>query len=158
VLADHDSVGDDDDARRVRPPRHRAAGVGDNEMRQGLNPKPPSLTVRRDRSPAQSFWIIKHGLKMSGMPAWGVTHHDEAIWGQVAFVQQLPTMDAATYAALTADAGETDHDHDEHELAEHEHGGDHDGVDPVPASGGTMGDKAEGAQAHVHPDGEGHDH
>jgi len=138
---------------------HLAPGVGDNEMRQGLYPKPPNLTVRRDRSPAQSFWIIKHGLKMSGMPAWGVTHDDEAIWGLVAFLQQLPTMDAATYAALTADAGEADHDHDEHEHVEHVHGGDgHEGVGPAPTSGDTMDDKAQHAQAHVHPDGEGHDH
>jgi mono/diheme cytochrome c family protein len=140
---------------------HLAPGMGDNEMRQGLYPKPPNLTERRDRSPAQSFWIIKHGLKMSGMPAWGVTHDDEAIWGLVAFLQQLPTMDAAAYAALTADAGEVDHGHDEHEHAEHDHdqgGDDHDGVGPVPAAGATMGDKAEDAQAHVHPDGEGHDH
>ncbi len=142
---------------------HLAPGVGDNEMRQGLYPKPPNLTVRRDRSPAESFWIIKHGLKMSGMPAWGVTHDDEAIWGLVAFLQQLPTMDAAAYAALTADAGEADHDHDEHEHEhadrDHDHGSnDHDGVGPVPAADATMGDKAEGAQAHVHPNGEGHDH
>jgi Phr family secreted Rap phosphatase inhibitor len=140
---------------------HLAPGMGDNEMRQGLYPQPPNLAERRDRSPAQSFWIIKHGLKMSGMPAWGVTHDDEAIWGLVAFLQQLPTMDAGAYAALTADADEADHDHDEHEHAEHDHdhgGNDHDGVGPVPAAGAIMGDKAEGAQPHVHPDGEGHDH
>ena len=59
---------------------HLAPGVGDTEMRQGLYPKPPNLSERRDRSPAESFWIIKHGLKMSGMPAWGVSHDDEAIW------------------------------------------------------------------------------
>ncbi len=85
---------------------HLAPGVGDNEMRQGLYPQPPNLSQPRDRSPAQLFWIIKHGLKMTGMPAWGVTHDDEAIWGLVAFLQQLPTMDAAAYAALTRDDGE----------------------------------------------------
>jgi mono/diheme cytochrome c family protein len=140
---------------------HLAPGVGDNEMRQGLYPKPPNLTARRNRSPAQSFWIIKHGLKMSGMPAWGVTHDDEAIWGLVAFLQQLPTMDAVAYAALTQDAGEADHDYDEHEHGEHDHdhnGPDHDSVGPVPAASATMGDKAEDAPAHLHSDGEGHDH
>ena len=135
---------------------HLAPGVGENEMRQGLYPKPPNLTARRNRSPAESFWIIKHGLKMSGMPAWGVTHDDEAIWGLVAFLQQLPTMDAAAYAALTQDEGEAAHEHGEHD---HEHGGTHhDSVDPVPAAGATMDATTEGSQAHVHPEGEGHDH
>ena len=133
---------------------HLAPGVGDNEMRQGLYPKPPNLSQPRDRSPAQSFWIIKHGIKMSGMPAWGVTHDDEAIWGLVAFLQQLPTMDATAYAALTQVDGEAPHDH-----GEQEHGGaEHDSVGPVPAAGATMDEAAEGGHVHAHPDGEGHDH
>ena len=130
---------------------HLAPGVGDNEMRQGLYPQPPNLSDRRDRSPAESFWIIKHGLKMSGMPAWGVTHDDEAIWGLVAFVQQLPTMDAAAYAALTQDDGEADHDHEQG-------GAEHDSVGPVPAASATMGATAEDGHAHVHAAGEGHEH
>jgi len=114
---------------------HLAPGMGDNEMRQGLYPKPPDLTQRRDRSPAESFWIIKHGIKMSGMPAWGLTHDDESIWGLVAFLQRLPTLDAAGYAALTEQAGGADHDH-----------------------GATMGTMTGPRHAHVHPVGEGHDH
>jgi mono/diheme cytochrome c family protein len=128
---------------------HLAPGVGDNEMRQGLYPQPPNLSVRRDRTPAESFWIIKHGIKMSGMPAWGVTHDDEAIWGLVAFLQQLPTMDATVYAAFTQDKGEADHNHG---------GTGHDSDGPVAAAGATMGESAVAGDAHVHPDGEGHDH
>jgi hypothetical protein len=112
---------------------HLAPGVGDNEMRQGLYPQPPNLSDRRDRSPAESFWIIKHGLKMSGMPAWGVT------------------MDAAAYAALTQDDGEADHDHEQG-------GAEHDSVGPVPAASATMGATAEDGHAHVHAAGEGHEH
>ena len=133
---------------------HLAPGVGDNEMRQGLYPHPPNLTARRDRSPAESFWIIKHGLKMSGMPAWGVTHDDESIWGLVAFLQQLPTMDATAYAAFTQDTGEAGHDHGAHEHGDTERGGD----DPSPVAGATMDGSAEAGNTHVHPDGEGHDH
>ena len=83
---------------------HLAPGVGDNELRQGLYPKPPNLAEPHGRQPAESFWIIKHGIKMSGMPAWGVTHDDDSIWGLVAFLQQLPTLDAEGYQAMT-DAG-----------------------------------------------------
>ena len=50
---------------------HLAPGMGDSEMRHGLYPQPPNLTQRRTRSPAESFWIIKHGIKMSAMPALG---------------------------------------------------------------------------------------
>jgi mono/diheme cytochrome c family protein len=138
---------------------HLAPGVGDNEMRQGLYPQPPNLSQPRDRSPAQSFWIIKHGLKMSGMPAWGVTHDDEAIWGLVAFLQQLPTMDAAAYATLTQDDGEANHDHEVHEHGDAEHDSAvSDSVGPVPAAGATMDEAADAGHVHVHPDGEGHDH
>ena len=140
---------------------HLAPGMGDNEMRQGLYPKPPDLTERRDRSPAQSFWIIKHGIKMSGMPAWGVTHDDEAIWGLVAFVQQLPTLDAAGYAALTGEADGSGHDHAEHEHGDHDHdhGATGDDADDASAStGATMGAMAVLGHAHNHPDGEGHEH
>jgi mono/diheme cytochrome c family protein len=140
---------------------HLAPGVGDNEMRQGLYPQPPNLSERRDRSPAQSFWIVKHGLKMSGMPAWGVTHDDEAIWGLVAFLQQLPTMDATAYKALTDDASVANHDHNAHEHGEHERddGETEQGGDAsVPPASAIMGESAEAGHTHVHPDGEEHDH
>jgi mono/diheme cytochrome c family protein len=141
---------------------HLAPGVGDNEMRQGLYPRPPNLSESRERSPAQSFWIVKHGLKMSGMPAWGVTHDDDAIWGLVAFLQQLPTMDATGYKALTtgaSDAGDVDHDAHEHGEHAHDHGdAEHRGDGPAPTASGTMGESTEAGHTHVHPDGEGHDH
>lgn len=79
---------------------HLAPGMDDNEIRQGLYPKPPNLSERRDRSPAESFWIIERGLKIVGVPAWGVTHDDESIWGLAAFLQQLPALDAGSCAAL----------------------------------------------------------
>jgi mono/diheme cytochrome c family protein len=128
---------------------HLAPGTGDNEMRQGLYPKPPNLTEQRDRSPAESFWIIKHGLKMSGMPAWGVTHDDESLWGLVAFLQQLPALDAPGYAALAAAPGAAQHDHDEH---------DHVSDGPAPTAAATMDNSADEGKAHQHPAGEGHDH
>src|SRR5215213_11715616 len=72
---------------------HLAPGMAETEIRAGLYPKPPDLARRgRQRSPEETFWIIKHGLKMSGMPAWGVTHDDRSIWGLAAFVMQLPRM------------------------------------------------------------------
>lgn len=135
---------------------HLAPGVGDNELRQGLNPKPPDLSQRRDRSPAETFWIIKHGIKMTGMPAWGVTHDDESIWGLVAFLQQLPTLDAAGYAAVTGEVPDKARDH-----GGHDHGGDaaagH-GDGPAGAADATMGATAEAGHGYEHSGNEGHDH
>lgn len=129
---------------------HLAPGVGDNELRQGLNPKPPNLTERRDRSPAESFWIIKHGIKMTGMPAWGVTHDDDSIWGLVAFLQQMPTMDVASYQSLTNPEMGNGTVPDAHEH-EHDHG--HDGH----AHGATEA-APEPPREHGHDDGAEHEH
>jgi len=41
--------------------------------------------------------IIKRGIKMSGMPAWGPTHSEEELWALVAFLKLLPTMSTAQY-------------------------------------------------------------
>ncbi|MHB8721984.1 MAG: c-type cytochrome [Steroidobacteraceae bacterium] len=58
-----------------------------------------SAEVRRLSAPA--FWIIKHGIKMSAMPAWGKSLDDAAIWDIVAFVRQLPQMTPDTSAQIT---------------------------------------------------------
>ncbi len=81
---------------------HRAPGIARSEMAIGMYPQPPTLAdVKRD-NPAETYWIIKHGLKMSGMPAWGLTHDDGRIWAMVAFLQQLPRLTPAQYQILTA--------------------------------------------------------
>ncbi|MGN6789193.1 MAG: c-type cytochrome [Rhodanobacteraceae bacterium] len=82
---------------------HLAPGMGHSELRDGLYPKPPNLT-RFAPNPAESFWIIKHGLKMTAMPAWGETHDDHTIWAMVAYLQKQPRMSAAEFHALTANA------------------------------------------------------
>ena len=52
---------------------HLAPGMKNTEIRPGLYPQPPNLSkVKVD--PREAFWVIKHGLKMSAMPAWGISH------------------------------------------------------------------------------------
>ncbi len=98
---------------------HLAPGKEDSEIRAGLYPKPPELTRRVRASPAETFWVIKHGIKMSGMPAWGMTHDDSSIWGLVAFLQKLPDLTAAQYQALAKTQEESHHQHlyDQHDHA-----------------------------------------
>lgn len=101
---------------------HMAPGRASSELREGLYPQPPELAYEvTDRSPAELFWITKHGVKMSAMPAWGKTHTDTDIWALVAFMQKLPRMTPAQFNALTAKAAgqEAAHDH-----AAHQHGTD----------------------------------
>ncbi|HEY2070319.1 MAG TPA: cytochrome c [Rhizomicrobium sp.] len=89
---------------------HLAPGMAENEMRPGMNPKPPILW-QYTGDPARQFWIIKHGIKMTGMPAWGTTHTDEEIWNMVALLQKLPHLTPAQYRALVASSG-SHHEHD----------------------------------------------
>jgi mono/diheme cytochrome c family protein len=100
---------------------HRAPGVKASQMREGLYPQPPDLTEHFDAGPAEEFWVIKHGIKMSAMPAWGKTHDDQSIWGIVAFLQRLPQLSPDQYRALVG-AGRDDDHHDHHHDTEDEHG------------------------------------
>ncbi|WP_449469926.1 c-type cytochrome [Sphingobium chungangianum] len=88
---------------------HLAPGLEKSEISQGLYPKAPELFREPQRSAREQFWIIKHGVKLTAMPAWGKTHSDELIWDMVAFVRQLPKMTPAQYQAALASAPE-DHD------------------------------------------------
>jgi mono/diheme cytochrome c family protein len=75
---------------------HLAPEQSDSEIRPGLYPKPPNLSEQRI-DPKTAFWVIKHGLKMTGMPAWGLGHDDATIWSIVAFVTRLPGLSAEHY-------------------------------------------------------------
>jgi mono/diheme cytochrome c family protein len=81
---------------------HLAPGMADNEMRPGMDPRPPKLSNRKHPNPREDFWIVKHGIKMTAMPAWGASHTDSQIWAIVAFLQKLPGMSPEQYASLTA--------------------------------------------------------
>jgi len=79
---------------------HLKPGVKKSELSVGLYPAPPNLSNERQRSdPAKDFWIIKHGVKGSGMPSWGkVGLTDDELWDLVAFVQSLPQMNPQAYS------------------------------------------------------------
>ena len=80
---------------------HGAPGENESELEKGLNPKPPDLSnSAQDMSPEELFWVIKNGIKMTGMPAWGKTHSDDKIWSIVAFIEKLPGMTGVQYDSL----------------------------------------------------------
>ena len=83
---------------------HGAPGVEIAEVGQGLNPDPPELVESvGEWKPNELFWITKNGVRMTGMPAWGVTHSDEKIWAIVGFMQGLPKLDPDAYKKLDHD-------------------------------------------------------
>ena len=87
---------------------HLAPGMAGTELSKGLNPAPPNLS-KDPVDAAEAFWVIKHGIKASGMPAWGMSMQDEYIWGMVAFLQELPRLNAAQYRAMVASSGGHSH-------------------------------------------------
>jgi mono/diheme cytochrome c family protein len=84
---------------------HGAPGQDPGDIGKGLNPEPPYLpdTVARWSS-AQLFWIIKNGIRMTGMASYGAVHNDDEIWSLVAFVQRLPNMTPEQFKQMEAAA------------------------------------------------------
>ena len=111
---------------------HGAPGIEPHEFARGLNPQPPELsTVLADWSDGELFWLTKHGIRMTGMPAFGPTHGDEEIWQIVAFVRQLPSLKPSHEQSLQEASwrGHQDGSHGATEGGE-EHGGQSEEADP----------------------------
>ena len=110
---------------------HGAPGVKPSEVAQGLNPYPPELAEKAEPDEAaEFFWIVKNGIKMTGMPAFGVTHSDEEIWAMIAFLQKMPKLSPEEYQKMVQEVGleeslaPTTPEHEEHEHTHadgHEH-------------------------------------
>lgn len=86
---------------------HLTPGVENSEIRRGLYPTPPDLARAEAQGgppgSARQFWIIKHGIKASGMPAWSKGGmEDAAIWDLVAFLRHLPGLSPEQYQAIVA--------------------------------------------------------
>jgi len=83
---------------------HLAPGVTNSDLRKGLYPHPPNLAQEHILDSRRAFWTIKHGIKMSAMPAWGYALNDQAIWDIISFVRQMPAMSPETYQRLSVSA------------------------------------------------------
>jgi mono/diheme cytochrome c family protein len=90
---------------------HLKPGKESSDFTLGLYPAPPNLALSHAEHPhsdsdeeadKRRFWIIKHGIKASGMPSWAAGHDDERIWNMVAFLKRLPELTPDQYQILTA--------------------------------------------------------
>ena len=137
---------------------HGAPGRALTPMGEGLNPPPPDLSESAQHlSDAELFWVTKHGIRMTGMPAWGKTHADEDLWPLVAFLRRLPDLDAEQYEALLASAtGAGHHDDAAHSHSPAEEAQDHDHA--APAAEATNHDEHSGGKnaGQSAPDSSGH--
>jgi mono/diheme cytochrome c family protein len=94
---------------------HAGPGIKQSEISKGLNPPAPDLSdAVKDWTPRQLFWIVKQGVKMTGMPSFGATHTDEEVWSIVAFIEQLPGMSAEEYQQMKHEAPADSHEHMTH--------------------------------------------
>ena len=68
---------------------------------QAMTPHPPNLSRELAQWNAKElFYIVKHGVKFTGMPAWPAQQRDDEVWAMVAFLLRLPKLTAAEYREL----------------------------------------------------------
>lgn len=80
---------------------HGAPGVAAEPFALGMTPTPANLAYTAREWPAGDlFWVIKYGLKMTGMPAWEFRLGDDELWATVAFLKRMPQISPQEYAAL----------------------------------------------------------
>jgi cytochrome c1 len=81
---------------------HGGPGVEPARFSDGLNPPPNLKKVVNDLSPQELFWVIRHGIKMTGMPSFGAGNPpmpDQEIWTVVAFLKKLSSVSNADFKA-----------------------------------------------------------
>jgi mono/diheme cytochrome c family protein len=75
---------------------HANDGSGDTTVGRGLYPRVPDMRTVRTQSLADGelFWIIEHGIRMTGMPGWGngTPESERESWGLVHFIRRLPRL------------------------------------------------------------------
>jgi len=77
------------------------AGPNSPIIQRMLPPPPDPASFVLNWSNEQLFWIVKQGLKYTGMPGWVATERDDEVWSVIAFLRAYPDLDADQYAALS---------------------------------------------------------
>lgn len=82
-------------------PCHGRPGEPLPKIPQAMTPKSPALASHIGTwTPAELFSIVKHGIKLTGMPAWPALQRDDEVWAMVAFLRVLPDLDRTEYLRL----------------------------------------------------------
>ena len=82
---------------------HGAPGEPRSPLMLAMAPPPPWLPqVIPTWDTEALFWIVRHGVKYSGMPAWPAQARADEVWAVVAFLRVLPELDVAIYRRLVS--------------------------------------------------------
>jgi cytochrome c553 len=82
-------------------PCHGSPDLPTPVIAAAMLPPPPYLPPRvRELDPDELFYIVKHGLKFTGMPAWPAQERDDEVRAVVAFLLAMRSLDAAEYQSL----------------------------------------------------------
>ncbi len=85
---------------------HGAPGVSQSDIGKSMQPIPgPLVDAKQHWRPRELYWVTRHGIRMSGMPAWEYRLTDSELWDLVAFMQRLPQLDAQAYQQVIRQAG-----------------------------------------------------
>lgn len=80
---------------------HGAPGEPPSPVMQAATPAAPDLAATAPTwSDAELFWIVKHGVKFTAMPAWPALERDDEIRRMAAFVRRLPSLPIEEYRDL----------------------------------------------------------
>jgi mono/diheme cytochrome c family protein len=83
---------------------HANDGSGNTEIGRGLYPKTPDMRQPRTQelTDGELFSIIKNGVRLTGMPAWGdpAGHDDAGNWKLVHFIRHLPKLTPGELAEM----------------------------------------------------------
>ena len=83
---------------------HGAPGMPVNPVASQMLPPPPPLSEAVERwATRELFWIVKHGIKYTGMPAWVAQQRDDEVWAVIAFLRRLPHLTPKQYRELALD-------------------------------------------------------
>jgi mono/diheme cytochrome c family protein len=84
---------------------HSVRGLGAGIMSVGLNPPAPPLKELTDMTDAETFWVVKNGIRFTGMPGWQASNRDAQLWDIVAFLKGTEKMTEADFVAMGARIG-----------------------------------------------------
>jgi cytochrome c553 len=80
---------------------HEPPGAPPARALRFMLPRPAHLADRVSSwEPEELFWIVKHGLKFTGMPGWPSQRRDDEVWAAVSFLRRLDEMDGPEYREL----------------------------------------------------------
>jgi cytochrome c553 len=80
---------------------HGSPGNPGARVTDAMLPSPPHLpTNMRPWKDEELFWIVRHGIKYTGMPGWLALERADEVWAVVAFLKKLQGLDARQYRAL----------------------------------------------------------